>query len=128
MPSRNDHHGTIRSISRIRQPNDQYEQVQVADSGKKQCRRGIGPAPGAAKTKQSNPYLYNGGNLLITVVDSASAVARGGKVKNYYYRPLHGKQCVAVWGSNNQQFSDIYTAGAKILNTDSGQKIGRAHV
>ena len=69
----------------------------------------------------SNPYLYNGGNLLITVVDSASAVAGGGKVKNYYYRPLHGKQCVAVWGSNNQQFSDIYTAGAKILNTDSGQ-------
>ena len=69
----------------------------------------------------SNPYLYNGGNLLITVVDSASAVAGGGKVKNYYYRPLHGKQCVAVWGSNNQQFSDIYTAGAKILNTDSSQ-------
>ncbi|MBF0976636.1 MAG: fibronectin type III domain-containing protein, partial [Bacteroidetes bacterium] len=69
----------------------------------------------------SNPYLYNGGNLLITVVDSSSAVAGGGKVKNYYYRPLHGKQCVAVWGSNNQQFSDIYTAGSKILNTDSGQ-------
>ena len=52
MPSRNDNQGTIRSISHIRQPNDQYEQSQVADSGKKQCRRGIGPAPGAAKTKQ----------------------------------------------------------------------------
>ena len=62
VPSQNDHHGTIRSISHIRQPNDQYKQAQVANSGNKQCCRGIGPAPGAAKTKQgphSVMELYN---------------------------------------------------------------------
>ena len=53
VPSRNDYHDTIWSISHIRQPNDQYEQALVADSGKKQCCRGIGPALGGAKTKQT---------------------------------------------------------------------------
>ena len=60
MPSRNDHHDTIWSISRIRQLKDQYEQAQVADSGKKQPCSSIGPAPGGAKTNQGpqqNPQI-----------------------------------------------------------------------
>jgi len=64
VPSRDDHHGANWSISRIRQPNDQYEQAQVANSGKNQPCSSIGPAPGGAKTKQGpqqDPQIEPGG-------------------------------------------------------------------
>ena len=53
----------------------------------------------------SNPYLYNGGNLLITITDSAGVNAEGAVVAYYYYKPSHRKKCVAVWGSDSRQFS-----------------------
>ena len=68
----------------------------------------------------SNPYLYNGGNLLITITDSAGVNANGSVVAYYYYKPSHRKQCVAVWGSDSRQFSDVYTAGGRILNNGVG--------
>ena len=49
----------------------------------------------------SNPYLYNGGNLLITITDSAGVNAEGAVVAYYYYKPSHRKKCAAVWGSDS---------------------------
>ena len=68
----------------------------------------------------SNPYLYNGGNLLITVTASSDVNADGAVVAYYYYKPSHRKKCAAVWGSDSRQFSDVYTAGGRILNNGVG--------
>ena len=68
----------------------------------------------------SNPYQYNGGNLLITVTASSDVNADGAVVAYYYYKPSHRKKCAAVWGSDSRQFSDVYTAGGRILNNGVG--------
>ena len=68
----------------------------------------------------SNPYLYNGGNLLITVTASSDVNADGAVVAYYYYKPSHRKKCAAVWGSDSRQFSNVYTAGGRILNNGVG--------
>ncbi len=52
VPFQTGNHGTIWNISRIRQPNGQYEQIHLTNSDKNQPGSSIGPAPGGAKTKQ----------------------------------------------------------------------------
>lgn len=63
----------------------------------------------------SNPYIYNGGNLLMVVTattDHDTEITSG--IMYYKYSPAHQQQCMAIWANDNQQFHQVYTQGATL--------------